>query len=170
MTYVTEGAVEGSGADADDWLEAGLDNLRDATPDDWLGVFHEESGLLGGHAGDSYDAARALVLDGLADPSPAGWLVAVPARDWLFALPVRPDKLSGVPLLKVLAEKSFAEDAYPICDEVFWVKDGVWERFPIWLGNERADVTPGPGFLAAIEGQFGDAPELHDGDANGDGA
>lgn len=151
MTYVTQGMVEASGDTADDWLAVGVANLRDATPDDWLETFHAESGMLGGHAGDSYDAARALVLEELGEPSPAGWLVTVPARDWLFALPVTRASLQGVPLLKILAEKSYAEDAYPICDEVFWVRGGVWERLPITLTDGRADVTPSDDFLAALQ-------------------
>ena len=159
MTYVTQGMVEASGDSADAWLAVGVANLRDATPDDWLGTFHEETGMLGGHAGDSYDAARALVLEEFGEPSPAGWLVAVPARDWLFALPVTAASLPGVPLLKVLAEKSFAEDAYPISDEVFWVRGGVWERLPITLTDERADVTPSDAFLAALQGLGGADPD-----------
>ncbi len=160
MTYVTDGMMAAAGETPDHWLAVGLANLRDATPDDWLGVFHAETGMLGGHAGDSYDAARALVLEQLGDPSPAGWLVAIPARDWLFALPVTPESLPGVPLLKVLAEKSFAEDAYPISDEVFWVRGGVWERFPITLTDERADVSPSDEFLAAVRAMTpGDADD-----------
>ncbi len=151
MTYVTQGMVEASGESADDWLAVGIANLRDATPDDWLGTFHEETGMLGGHAGDSYDAARALVLEEIGEPSPAGWLVAIPARDWLFALPVTRASLPGLPLLKVLTQKSYAEDAYPICDEVFWVRGGVWERLPVTLTDERADVSPSDAFLAALE-------------------
>ena len=151
MTYVTQGMVEASGDSADAWLAVGVANLRDATPDDWLGTFHEETGMLGGHAGDSYDAARALVLEEFGEPSPAGWLVAVPARDWLFALPVTRESLPGVPLLKVLAQKSYAEDAYPICDEVFWVRAGVWELLPVTLTDERADVSPSDAFVAALE-------------------
>ena len=74
------------------------------------------------------------------------------------------ESLPGVPLLKVLAEKSFAEDAYPISDEVFWVRGGVWERFPITLTDERADVSPSDAFLAALR-----ASASGDGDAD-DGA
>jgi len=159
MTYVTQGMMDASPDAEDDWLEVGLANLREATPADWLETFHAESGMLGGHAGDSYDAARALVLEDLGDDSPAGWLVAVPARDWLFALPVTAASLPGVPLLKVLAEKSFAEDAYPISDEVFWVRGGVWERLPITLTDERADVTPSDAFLAALQDLGGADPD-----------
>ncbi len=158
MTYVTVGMMDASEDTPDAWLAVGLANLRDATPDDWLGTFHEETGMRGGNAGDSYDAARALVLEDLGEGSPAGWLVAIPARDWLFALPVTPESLPGVPLLKVLAEKSFSEDAYPISDEVFWVRAGVWERFPITLTDERADVSPSDAFLAALQELGGAEP------------
>ena len=126
---------------------------------------------LGGHANDSYDAARALVLDAIAPPEAgagAGWLGAVPARDWLFCLRVTAESLPSVPLLKIVAEKSHAEDAYPISDEVYWVRGGAWEVFPIVLSEEGAQVTPSEAFFEALNALGGDPPAGPGGAADGE--
>ncbi|MGL6074717.1 MAG: hypothetical protein ACRC8S_11200 [Fimbriiglobus sp.] len=147
MMYVTEEMMTNATEPPETWLRCGLDNLFRATPEGWLNEMHAESGIQGGHSNDSYDAARVLLLDRITASPPGGWLVAIPARDWLFALPVSVEKLSSIGLLKLLAEKSFGEDAYPVSDLVYWIREGVWEVMPIELTEEGAKISPSDRFI-----------------------
>jgi hypothetical protein len=76
--------------------------------------------------------------------------VAIPTRDWLFCRPVTPDGLPHFHLLKVLAERNYQNEPYPIPDEIYWVRDHKWERFPIELADSEVRRMPPSGFLEAI--------------------
>ncbi|OWK43485.1 hypothetical protein [Fimbriiglobus ruber] len=150
MTYVTRDMIEKSTRPPGEWLDRALENLRAAAPSTWLRELHAESGVLVGHANDSYDAARALVLGDLRDPGPGGWLVAVPARDWLFALPVSPAKVAYFHLLKILAEKNHAREPYPISNKVYWVRGRQWQILSIEIEGGTVRLSPSPEFAAAL--------------------
>ncbi|MCZ2342402.1 MAG: hypothetical protein LC104_11485 [Bacteroidales bacterium] len=150
MTYVTSEQIEHSHETPGDWLDQSIENLKDRTPTDWLELLHPESGILVGHLSDSYDASRALILADIVDTPPGGWVVAIPSRDWLFCCPATSNGIPYFHLLKVLAEKNYQNEPYPVSDEVFWIHGHRWERFPMELVNGSVQMTPPDGFLKAI--------------------
>jgi hypothetical protein len=152
MTYVTVEQMLESQQSSEEWLNQAMENLKDRTPVDWLERLHEPSGIQVGHLNDSYDASRALILTEIVDSPPAGWLVAIPSRDWLFCRPVTADGLPHLYLLKVLAEKNYAREPYPISDEVYWIRGHRWQRFPMEIAGETIRMTPPHGFIEAIGG------------------
>ncbi len=149
MTYVTLDVLKRSDRPAGEWLDIALANLKRTTPDDWITVL-EDTNIQCGHCNDSYDASRALILSELCEPSPTGWLVCIPARDWLFALPATIANLGQFHLLKILAEKNYESKPYPVSDQVFWVRDRKWEVFRIDITPEGIQVYPSEEFAAAL--------------------
>lgn len=155
MTYVTPEQIENSQETPGDWLDQSIENLKDRTPVDWLEPLHAESGILVGHLNDSYDAARALILSDIVDTPPGGWLIAIPTRDWLFCRPATADGMAYFHLLKVLAEKNYQSEPYPVSDQVFWIRGHHWERFPMEIQNGCVQLTPPDGFMETIgDGDF----------------
>jgi hypothetical protein len=161
MKYVTTDLMEQSDRPPGDWLDLALENLRERTPADYLKVLDDESGILWGCQCDSYDASRALILSEIRDPGPAGWLLCIPNRDLIFALPATLDHVPHFHLLKVLAEKNHQREPYPISDEVYWVRGRRWEVFSVELG-EQVTITPSEEFVKAlglaVEGENGEPP------------
>lgn len=153
MAYVTPDMMAKSDTPPGDWLDRALANLKAITKPDWLKPMSGDHGLMACHTNDSYDAARALLLCELTGNDPAGWLVAVPARDWLFARKV---EMSGAPhfhRVKVLAEKAKAEQPYPISDSVYWVRPGQrWQEFKIEVDGDQVKVYPPQDFMEALDG------------------
>ncbi len=149
MTYVTLEAMAKSDRPAGEWLDLALGNLKRSTPDDWITVL-DETDIMCGHCNDSYDAARALILSELREPPPGGWLLCIPSRDWVFALPAETSKLGQFHLLKVLAEKNYESKPYPITDQVFWVRGRKWEVFKIEIDAEGIRVYPSDEFARAL--------------------
>jgi hypothetical protein len=163
MTYVSEEMIAGSGQRGEAWLERAFANLRERTPADWCQVVDEESGIRLPTVGDAYDSSRALILDRLLpETADAGCFVAPIGRDRTFLLPVTLPALQFVHLLRVLAAKDYPNTPYPISDEVAWVHQGAWHRFPIDLSEQGTTVTPPPALvevlnrLAASPGGDGD--------------
>jgi hypothetical protein len=152
MFYVNEPLVTASSRTAAAWLEQALANLGAQTPADCLQVIHEESGLRQCNVGDAYDSSRALLLDQLLPEARAdGCFVALPGRDELLVLPVNAEGLAHVPLLKTLAEKGYKGAPYAISDEVFWVREGKWHRFPINVRGNQVTVEPPAEFLPILQ-------------------
>ena len=151
MAFVSPEMMGRSETDAVEWLYLALLNLQTRAPEGWLHLLHEQEGIWCGHAEDSYDASRALVLCELTNSDELGWLVAIPARDWLFARKVEQAGLPYFHLLRVIAKTAFAEQPYPISDEVYWVRPGKpWERFRIDVEDDKVTVYPPPEFAAAL--------------------
>jgi hypothetical protein len=143
MAYVTEKLVQDSGQPGGHWLDVALKNLQERTPPERFEVIEAESGLRISTVADSYDSSRALILDRLMpEMRAAGWFAALPGRDSLFVLPVTVGGASQVHLLKVLAEKKFKSEPYPISAEVFWIKDETWSLVPIRVEGNQVTVTP----------------------------
>ena len=151
MAFVTKPMMEASSAGPEHWLERGLDNVRKAAPENWLQLMHEKEGLWLGHVEDSYDAARALAICELTGSDELGWLIAIPARDWLFARKVDREGLQFFHFLKIFAERAYGEQPYPISDQVYWVRPGNrWMRFPIQVEDNQVTVSPPPEFAEAL--------------------
>lgn len=157
MVYASKEMVGRSATPAGDWVVKGLENLMARTPENWLQKVQEDEGIYCGHAEDSYDAARALILCELTDSDELGWLVTIPARDWLFARKVEPDGLPYFFVLKLIARNVVAEQPYPISDEVYWVRPGkAWERFRIDIEGDKVTVYPPVEFAEALNLEMGD--------------
>ena len=151
MAFVTPAMADGSDTPMAEWVARGLDNLKAAAPDGWLRLAHPDEGIYLGHENDSYDAARALVLCDLTGNDELGWMVCVPARDWLFARKVDEAGLQFFHLLKIVGERAFTEQPYPISPEVYWVRPGNrWTHFPIVIDGQQVTVTPPPEFVSAL--------------------
>ena len=72
-----------------------------------------------------------------------GWLVAVPSRDWLFAMKAETAQVQHFHLMKILAEKNHAREPYPISDKVYWVRPGKpWLEFPIEIDADAILRNP----------------------------
>ena len=151
MCYVTTADIDASGRPAGHWLERAARNLAAATAPDWLSPVQPDLPVLAGNAGDGYDAARALILDRLTTPTAAGHFVAVPARDWLFALAATPEALDQLGVLAAAAEATFKSDPYPIAPGVFWVRalEG-WEPLDLAPADGGVRFDPPPHLLAAV--------------------
>jgi hypothetical protein len=150
MAYVNESQIQESGRPAGAWLEQGLQNLHARTPEGALRVIDEESGVRVCDTGDSYDAARALVLDRLLPGNPNGFLVAVPHRELLIVLPPSVENLSRLPRLKQLAVEHHQDAPYAITDEVIWARGTTWETFPVSIDEDKVVLRPPMEFLTAF--------------------
>ncbi|MBA4065072.1 MAG: hypothetical protein C0501_15425 [Isosphaera sp.] len=151
MAYVTDEMLRKTGRAGEDLLDVALANLRAGTPADFFEPVSGELDIHVGHTGDGYDAARALLVEDLLPPSPAGFWVAVPSREELAAWPVSFAALSKVHVLKLFARDNYREHAYPVTDDVLWVRDGTWHPFDIRVDDTDVTVAPPDGFLAALE-------------------
>ena len=152
LAYVPAAMIGKSETPPQEWLYRGLDQLAARTPEGWLRLTHEAEGIYCGHADDSCDAARALVICELTNSDDLGWLVAIPTRDWLFARKVEKEGVPYFHLLKVIATQAMADNPHPISDDVFWVRPGKpWERFRIDFEDEKVTVYPPAELAEALE-------------------
>jgi hypothetical protein len=106
-----------------------------------------ETGLMGCCVGDNHDGSRALLLESLLlESSPHGVLASVPRRDALLALSLNRQGMRqrSLALLKAVTQNQYAEASHPISSDVFWVRDGIWRRFGIEVGEEGVQVQPPP--------------------------
>jgi hypothetical protein len=150
MAFVNEDQIDESGQSADEWLARALDNLHAHTPAGALKLVDEESGLRACQVGDSYDAARAVILDRLLPDHPNGFLVAVPHREMLIVLPPSVEVVAHFHHLKFLADKYHEDAPYAISDRVFWVRGLDWQEFPMTVTENRVVLTPPLEFLRAF--------------------
>lgn len=158
MVYVTGPMLARSRMKAEDLLDAALENLRAATPGDYFERASDELDIYIGHAGDGYDAARALLIEELMPDAPAGFWVAIPSREELAVWPVSFPAIGRVHVLKMFADENYREHAYPVTDDVFWVWRGTWYRFGISLkGDDLVIDAPEP-FGEALQELQGDEP------------
>lgn len=168
MAFVTPAMAGTTDTPMDEWVQRGLENLKASAPEGWLRLAHPDEGIYLGHENDSYDAARALVLCDLTGCDDLGWMVCVPARDWLFARKVDQEGLNYFHLLKIVAERAYAEQPYPISDEVYWVRPGGrWMKFPIVINEQQVTVTPPAEFVEALGLVIEDEPPAGEKDSDG---
>jgi hypothetical protein len=152
MCYVFDQLVRDSGKPGSAWFEQALANLRGRTPADCLEVIDEDSGMRLCAVGDAYDSSRALLLDVLLPETAAdGYFVALPGRDQLLVLPVNVQGLANVHFLRIVAQKHFRDAPYPISDEVYWVRAGVWRLFPIDIKGQNVAIQPPEEFVEILQ-------------------
>src|SRR4029453_11277929 len=101
----------------------------------------------------------------LPEEAPEGALVGVPHRDALIALPVHPQSLQHLALLKVFLANVHKDAAYPIAPDIFWVRQGRWRRLEVELTDHGVQVQPTEDLiddlhrlLSAAEGKGPQAP------------
>ena len=166
MQYVNTEMVDETGRTAAEWLDLALDNLQQRTPSDWYEVIDEETDIRVAQVGDSYDASRSLLLDELLPETiEQGCFVLPLGRDRLFFMPVQIDSLPHVHLLKLLADKNYDRTPYAITNEIYWVCQRKWTRFPIEIDGDSVRVYP-PIEMARALGWIEDVSE----DVSEDGA
>jgi hypothetical protein len=151
MCYVTEEMIGRSEQPGSHWMQRGLDNLRQRTPQDCLQVIHEESGVHLCAIGDAYDCSRALIVTPYLLEAPFGFFVAVPNRDELLILPMSVAAMPSIHLLKLLARQNHQKAPYPVSDEVYWVHQGKWHRFGIEFSGNEVSIRPPVEFIAVLE-------------------
>jgi len=152
MIYVTEDMVASSDRPGGAWLDCALANLRQRTPGEAFQPVHADAELLACTLGDAYDSARALLLDALLPIGrDDGYFVALPSRDQLLVLPVATPALTFVHLLQILVDKQYKSMPYPISDEIFWVRNGVWRPFSITIDGTKVTIQPPEEFLEVLE-------------------
>jgi hypothetical protein len=152
MIYVTEQLIADSGRSASEWYDRALVNMQKRTPDDALEEVDPDSGLLACGVGDAYDSSRALLLDRLLPGHEEnGFFVGLPCRDQLLVLPVSGPALVAVPLLKTLVAKNYKGFPYPISEELFWVRSGVWHRFSIEFDGNKVTIQPPEEFSEVLD-------------------
>ena len=159
MAFVTAEMLAKSRKKGEDLLDEALENLRTATPADYFDRASDELDIYLGHAGDGYDAARALLVEELMPDSPAGFWVAIPSREELAVWPVSFPALGRVHVLKMFAEENYREHAYPVSDEVFWVWRGTWYLFGIVLKDNDLVIDAPEPFGEALRELQGDLDE-----------
>jgi hypothetical protein len=153
MAYVTPDLLAKSATPPEVWLDRAITNLKALTKPEWLTPHQPEDGIVACHTNDSYDAARALLLCERTGNDPAGWLVAVPARDWLFARKVDMSGVAHFHHLKTLANKAKREQPYPISDTVFWLRPGQpWQEFKIEFEGKKVTIHPSAEFVEVLNG------------------
>jgi len=151
MCYVTEQLMAASGRPGSEWVERAKANLLARTPADSFQVIHENR-VCGCAAWPTPTIRReALLLDALLpEVRSEGNLLIVPGRDELVVLPVTLASIPHMHMLKALAEQNFKSAPYPISDEVYWVHEGAWHRFPIDIRSQEVNVEPPAAFVEAI--------------------
>jgi hypothetical protein len=172
MAYVSKELIDRSGQSGEYWLTRALDNLRARSSPDMVPVVNEEIGLRLIGTEDSYDAARALILDPLLpETEPFGCFVAPIGRDQVLLLPVAVQALAHVHILKLLARDNYPKVPYAISDSVFWVWRGQWRLFPIEIKDKSITVQPPEEFIEVLNllsSAKEDGPEQA-GEAEGEG-
>jgi hypothetical protein len=156
---VTQQLVTEANQPESNWSERALRNLAARTPDDWFEVLDPIGGVRWVTVHDDYAAARALILDrllpGIAE---RGWFVAPVSRNNLYFMPATEHTANDCvfPILR-LARKEYEGVPYQISNQLFWVYQNNWYRYPIF-GDERVPTVFPPllfqevfGFTKAID-------------------
>ncbi|MBI2895350.1 MAG: hypothetical protein HYY06_17480 [Deltaproteobacteria bacterium] len=137
----------------DDLYEVALANLERTTRPDRLVPLEGQGNTLVYDSGDSYDAARILLLPRLLDPWPReGVVVIVPSRDILLCVPLRGgEALAAMNTAFPLGHGLHEKVGYGISDQPFWFDGEVWEHVPVAFGPAGLEIFPPDRFLRAIE-------------------
>lgn len=143
---VTNQLVDNSGHTGEYWLGRALTGAQAQTPTGW---FHREHTLPGVRQGVGPAApARALLLDQLLPEHRSfGSFVAVPSHEELLVLPVAMPALAVLPRLQALVTNRYRTAAAPVSDELFWVHDQVWRRFPVVVRSGGVSIQPPDEFV-----------------------
>lgn len=134
-------------------LSLATENLRRRTSPSQLKPIDRMPGILACDTGDSYDAARLLVIKDLVVPWPReGVVVAAPVRDLLLC--VRLDSMEAVRAMNPMfgaAQRLSAKEGYAITGHAMWFDGTTWEYFPTRVSDKGIEAFPPNRFVGALE-------------------
>ncbi len=133
-------------------MSLAVENLRRNTSPSQLRPIGQIPGVLACATGDSYDAARLLVLKDLVVPWPReGVLAAAPTRDLLLC--VRLDSMEAVRAMNPMlgfAQHLAGREGYAITGHGLWFDGTSWEYFPTRVRDKAIEAFPPPRFVEAL--------------------
>lgn len=108
--------------------------------------------------GDAYAATHLFRLDVLRDrpPPEGGWLVALPSRSYVLAVPLDEPQPQAVPYLLAVVHEDPGLERRPLSSELYWVHQGVWTHLPATA--DGLGVQGLPPFSAPAPGPAPPAP------------
>ncbi len=123
-------------------LPVALENLRKRSPPSLLRPVEKLPGILACETGDSYDAARMLILKDVVSPWPKeGVVAAVPVRDLLLC--VRLDSIDALRAMNPMfafAQHVASSGAYDITGHALWFDGTTWEYVPTSVSEKKVSV------------------------------
>ncbi len=139
----------------DDLLPVAVENLGKRTDKDKLhplagspapGVYEYDSG-------DSFDAARILVLELLLGALPEhGVVVMVPSQETLLCVPLHAmEAIAAMNAMLVLGKAMYAKTGSRITDQPFWFDGRAWQHVPVQHRRGQVEVKPPDRFVRALE-------------------
>lgn len=139
----------------DDLLPVAVENLGKRTDKDKLhplagspapGVYEYDSG-------DSFDAARILVLEHLLGALPEhGVVVMVPSQETLLCVPLHAmEAIAAMNAMLVLGKAMYTKTGSRITDQPFWFDGRAWQHVPVQHRRGQVEVKPPDRFVRALE-------------------
>ncbi len=161
VTTLNASDIEDLGLSPAEALEIAVDNHGgDAISVQWVALPQQEHvQVVMVETPDPYAATHALRLDSLreGDPPAGGWLVAVPLRSFLVAVPI--DHAGAIEALNVMvpvAREAYGQGPRSVTPEVYWLSEGAWRPIGVQLeADGRVGVHPPPGLVEVLEGLAG---------------
>jgi len=136
-----------------------LENLRRRSSPNDLRPISQVPGLVAYDTGDSYDAARLLVLKDIVNPWPQeGVIAAVPVRDLLLC--VRLESLDAIRAMNptfAFAHDLSMKEGYAITDQPLWFDGSSWEYVPVRIDEKGLGVFAPDRFVEALN-RLGKSP------------
>lgn len=139
----------------DELYPVAVQNLQERTDRDKLhplaaspapGVYEYDSG-------DSYDAARILVLEHLLGPLPEhGVVVMVPSQETLLCVPLHGmEAIAAMNAMLVVGKTMVGRARSAITDQPFWFDGRAWQHVPVQHRRGAVEVKPPDRFVRALE-------------------
>ena len=134
-------------------LSIAIENLRRRSSPNPLIRIDQMPGTFACETGDSYDAARLLILKDLVGPWPQeGVIAVVPNRELLLC--VRLDSLDSIRAMKPMfafAQRQSTAMGYPITGHALWFDGTIWEYIPTRLEDKGVGVFAPDRFVQALD-------------------
>jgi len=151
--YVRQKHLTEWNVDFDALLPIAIENLRRRSSPNPLIRVDQMPETLACETGDSYDAARLLIIKDLVVPWPReGVIAVVPNRDLLLC--VRLDSLDSIRAMKPMfafAQRQSTAMGYPITGHALWFDGTVWEYIPSRLEGKGVGVFAPDRFVQALD-------------------
>ena len=110
-------------------------------------------GVFAYDSGDSFDAARILLLEELLSPLPEhGVVVMVPSQDTLLCAPLHNvEAVGAMNAMLVLGRAMNKGSPSAITDQPFWYDGETWQHIPVVHRRGDVEVKPPDRFMRALE-------------------